>query len=169
MAETLLKVIGAEAAGAPGSWPKGLAAVRGWLGEVGLEDGAYRYVNGSGLYDSNRFTPVQIARVLRHAHRDFRYSADFTAALALAGADGTIGHRMVGGAAERYVRAKTGTLRNVSCLAGLAGGVGRTPLAFTVFVNDLPDAKGKVRPGKAARGLQDEVAQALVLYLEAAP
>ena len=163
MAEMLLKVIGAEAKGAPGSSANGLTAVRAWLADAGLPEGAYRLANGSGLYDSTRFTPEQLAALLAHAYRDFRYSADFVAALPLAGADGTLGKRMLGGAAERYVRAKTGTLDDVSCLAGYAGSIGRTPLAFAVFVNDLPE---KGTSTAKARALEDEVAQALVMYLE---
>ena len=69
--------------------------------------------NGSGLYDSNRFSAEQIVTILRAASRDFRISAEFLASLAVAGTDGTIAHRMGGTLAERYVRAKTGTLANV--------------------------------------------------------
>ncbi|MBI4511225.1 MAG: D-alanyl-D-alanine carboxypeptidase/D-alanyl-D-alanine-endopeptidase [Deltaproteobacteria bacterium] len=163
MAETLLKVIGAESSGMPGSFASGITAIKGWLAQAGLGEGTYRFENGSGLYDSNQFTPRQLVALIRHAYRDFRYSSDFVAALALAGADGTIGHRMVGGAAERYVRAKTGTLDGVSCLAGLAGSATRSPLAFAVLVNDLPNQGDAPR---SARAFQDEVAAALVLYLE---
>ena len=166
MAETLLKTIGAEAEGAPGTWEKGLTAVRAWLVGAGLKPGSFRYDNGSGLYDSNRFTPLQIVTVLRQAWRDFRFSADFISALSVAGADGTLGHRMIGGAAERYVRAKTGTLRGVSALAGYAGSVGKGTLIFAILVNDIPEAW---EAGRAARSLQDEVAQAMVMYLEAVP
>jgi D-alanyl-D-alanine carboxypeptidase/D-alanyl-D-alanine-endopeptidase (penicillin-binding protein 4) len=163
MAETILKTIGAESAGAPGTWANGVLAVRSWLVGLGLKDGSFRYDNGSGLYDSNRFTPLQIATILRQTYRDFRTSPDFVSALSLAGADGTLGHRMIGGAAERYVRAKTGTLKTVSALAGYAGSVGKTPLVFAILVNDIPD---EWEAGRAARSLQDELAQAMVLYLE---
>lgn len=162
IAEMLLKTVGAEVSGAPGTFAKGLAAARAWLGQVGLRDGTYRIENGSGLYDSNRFSPAQMTAILRHAYRDFRVASDFMAALALAGADGTIGHRMGGGPAERYVRAKTGTLKDVSCLSGYAGGTRGAPLAFAILVNALPD---KPEAARAARALQDEIAQLLVLYL----
>ncbi len=39
--------------------------------------------------------------------------------------------------AERYVRAKTGTLANVSCLSGFAGSPGHLPLVFSILVNDV--------------------------------
>ncbi len=43
--------------------------------------GSYQMTNGSGLYDSNRFSAEQIVTVLRAASRDFRISAEFLASL----------------------------------------------------------------------------------------
>jgi D-alanyl-D-alanine carboxypeptidase/D-alanyl-D-alanine-endopeptidase (penicillin-binding protein 4) len=171
MAETLLKTLAAEKAGVPGTWEAGQKLVHEWLAvSAALGPSGWRYDNGSGLYDSNRFTPAQIAGVLRAAWLDFRIAPDFVASLAIAGADGTIRSRMIGSPAERHVRAKTGTLRMVSCLAGYAQGgpaavaAGRGPLAFAVFANDIPEKVAG--SGKAARSLQDEIASALVLYLD---
>ena len=82
--------------------------------------------------------------------------------LSLAGADGTIGHRLEGGPAERYVRAKTGTLAGVSCLSGYAGAPGHLPLAFSILMNDLPEAATA-----DARRAQDAIAEALVTFLHA--
>lgn len=172
MAETLMKTLGAEKRGVPGTWQAGQEVVRAWLaGEVGLGATGWRYDNGSGLYDSNRFTPAHIVAVLRAAWLDFRIAPDFAASLAIAGADGTIRSRMIGTAAERRVRAKTGTLRMTSTLAGYAQGgpaavaAGRGPLAFAVFANEIPEKVAGA--GKAARALQDEIANACVVYLDA--
>jgi D-alanyl-D-alanine carboxypeptidase/D-alanyl-D-alanine-endopeptidase (penicillin-binding protein 4) len=160
MAEQILKTLGAETAGKPGTWQKGLDAVAGFLERLGIARSDYKMTNGSGLYDSNRFTPTQLVTLLRLAYKDFRFAADFIGSLALAGADGTIGHRMEGGLAERFVRAKTGTLAGVSCLAGYAGAPGRMPLAFAIFMNDLPEPATQ-----HARRAQDQIAEALVAYL----
>jgi D-alanyl-D-alanine carboxypeptidase/D-alanyl-D-alanine-endopeptidase (penicillin-binding protein 4) len=116
-------------------------------------------VNGSGLYDSNRFSAEQIATVIRAAMRDFRIAGEFLASLAVGGADGTLAHRMSGTAAERYVRAKTGTLDKVSCLSGLAGAPGQKPLVFAILIND-------VRSPLEARALQDRASEILVGYLD---
>jgi len=165
MAEALMKTLGAEVAGAPGTWPKGVAAVTRWLEDsAGLRRGTYRYENGSGLYDSNRFTPAEVVQVLEAGARDWRTGAEYMAALAIAGADGTLARRMQGTAAERYVRGKSGTLDNVSCLSGFAGSGGARPLAFAVLLNDVPETGPAIR---AARSLADEVAALLVLYVEA--
>jgi serine-type D-Ala-D-Ala carboxypeptidase/endopeptidase (penicillin-binding protein 4) len=158
-AEQLLRTMGAEIGGRPGSWDKGLKAVDRYLGTVGIKTGSYQMQNGSGLYDSNRFSAEQIVAVLRSASRDFRISAEFLASLAVAGTDGTIAHRMGGTLAERYVRAKTGTLATVSCLSGFAGSPGHTPLVFSIIVNDVASATD-------ARRAQDRAAEILVAYLE---
>jgi D-alanyl-D-alanine carboxypeptidase/D-alanyl-D-alanine-endopeptidase (penicillin-binding protein 4) len=158
-AEQMLRTMGAEIGGRPGNWDKGLKAVAKYLGGIGIKAGTYRMMNGSGLYDSNTFSAEQIAGILRAASRDFRISAEFLASLAVAGTDGTIAHRMGGTLAERYVRAKTGTLASVSCLSGFAGSPGRIPLVFSIVVNDVASATD-------ARRLQDRAAEILVAYLE---
>jgi len=158
-AEQMLRTLGAEIGGRPGTWEKGLKAVDRYLTGVGVKTGSYQMQNGSGLYDSNRFSAEQMVTVLRAAARDFRISAEFLASLAVAGTDGTIAHRMGGTLAERYVRAKTGTLMNVSCLSGFAGSPGHTPLVFSIIVNDVPSATD-------ARRAQDRAAEILVAYLE---
>jgi serine-type D-Ala-D-Ala carboxypeptidase/endopeptidase (penicillin-binding protein 4) len=160
MAEQILKTLGAETGGRPGTWAKGIDAVAGFLERLGIARKDYKMTNGSGLYNSNLFSPAQLTTLLRLAYKDFRFAADFIGSLALAGADGTIGHRMEGGLAERYVRAKTGTLAGVSCLAGYAGAPGHAPLAFAIFMNEVPDLSS----GKA-RHAQDAIAEALVAYL----
>jgi D-alanyl-D-alanine carboxypeptidase/D-alanyl-D-alanine-endopeptidase (penicillin-binding protein 4) len=158
-AEQLLRTLGAEIGGHPGNWDKGLKAVARYLGGVGIKADSYQMKNGSGLYDSNRFSAAQIATILRAAAHDFRISAEFLASLAIAGTDGTIAHRMGATLAERYVRAKTGTLANVSCLSGFAGSPGHLPLVFSILVNEIGNPND-------ARRAQDRAAEILVAYLE---
>ena len=162
-AEQVLRTLGAEIVGRPGSWERGIEAVSRYLtNSAGLRRGSYQMTNGSGLYDSNRFSAEQIVAVLRAAQRDFRISAEFLASLAVAGTDGTIAHRMASTLAERYVRAKTGTLAGTSCLSGFAGSPGDIPLVFSFIMNDLAN------PGEARR-TQDRAAELLVAYLEGPP
>jgi D-alanyl-D-alanine carboxypeptidase/D-alanyl-D-alanine-endopeptidase (penicillin-binding protein 4) len=162
VAEQILKVMGAEVMGEPGTWDKGLRMASSYLASLHIPHGSYTMKNGSGLYDSNRFTPDQLVRVIRDAATNFKHGNEFLAALALAGVDGTLAHRFVGTGAERYVRGKTGTLSTVVTLAGVAGSSARrSALAFAICINGLP--KGKV---VAARAVVDEMAAALVTYLE---
>ncbi|MBW2733606.1 MAG: D-alanyl-D-alanine carboxypeptidase/D-alanyl-D-alanine-endopeptidase [Deltaproteobacteria bacterium] len=164
MAEQLLKVMGAETFGAPATWSKGLKAVEQYLAKLGVPAGSYTLKNGSGLYDASALTPRQIVKVLRAAYGDFRYSADFLSSLAIAGIDGTLAHRFIGSGAERYVRAKTGTLAKVVALSGFAAasaGKKRQPLLFSLLITDLPN--GRI---SEAREVVDAMARILVTYLE---
>ena len=158
-AEQLLRTLGAETLGRPGTWQKGLESVARYLEGAGLPRGSYVMKNGSGLYDSNRFSAEQMALVLRAAMRDFRIASEFLASLAVGGADGTLAHRMAGSASERYVRAKTGTLANVSCLSGIVGAPGSKPLVFSILINDVASPI-------AARTAQDRITAALVAFLD---
>ena len=159
VAEQVLRTLGGEVMGRPGTWQKGLDAVGRYLEGMGIARASYTMRNGSGLYDSNRFSAEQIATVIRSAMRDFRISGEFLASLAVSGADGTLANRMTGSAAERYVRAKTGTLAKVSCLSGVAGAPGQKPLVFSLLMND-------VRSPVEARGLQDQITELLVGFLD---
>jgi serine-type D-Ala-D-Ala carboxypeptidase/endopeptidase (penicillin-binding protein 4) len=158
-AEQVIRTLGAEVIGRPGTWDKGLEAVARYLESLGIPRSSYRMANGAGMYDSNRFTAEQIVIVLRAAMRDFRIAGEFLASLAVAGADGTLAQRMAGTIAERYVRGKTGTLLNVSCLSGVAGAPGQKPLVFAILMNDMPNPL-------EARMIQDRAAEILVSYLE---
>jgi D-alanyl-D-alanine carboxypeptidase/D-alanyl-D-alanine-endopeptidase (penicillin-binding protein 4) len=158
-AEQVLRTLGGEVMGRPGSWDKGLEAVARHLEGLGIQRNSYRMNNGSGLYDSNRFTPEQLVTVMRAALRDFRIASEYLASLAVAGIDGTLGQRMGGTAAHRYVRAKTGTLANVSSLSGVVGAPGEKPLLFSLLVNDVPNPS-------TARVAQDRAAEAMVYYLD---
>ena len=91
--------------------------------------------------------------------RDFRIAGEFLASLSVAGADGTLAQRMGGTLAERYVRAKTGSLANVSCLSGIAGAPGQRPLIFSILMNDIANPL-------EARVIQDRAAEILVSFLE---
>jgi D-alanyl-D-alanine carboxypeptidase/D-alanyl-D-alanine-endopeptidase (penicillin-binding protein 4) len=158
-AEQTLRTLGAETQGRPGTWGKGLDTVAKYLEGAGIPRGTYVMKNGSGLYDSNRFSAEQIALVLRAAMRDFRIASEFLASLAVGGADGTLAHRMAGSAAERFVRAKTGTLANTSCLSGIVGAPGSKPLIFSILMNETPSPA-------AARTAQDRITATLVTYLD---
>lgn len=163
MAEVLLKTMGAEASdsGAPGTWNKGLEVVRSFLtDEVGFAKGSFRYDNGSGLFESNGFSPEQITAVLVHGATDFRTAPELIGSLATAGIDGTLRSRLEDTIATGRVRAKTGTLAEVSALSGYAGLDPRQVVVFSILVNQIP--RGEV---SEARRLQDNIAERLVDYV----
>ncbi len=147
MAEQLLKTLGAEAAGPPGSWSSGLAVVESFLASLGLPRGSYVMKNGSGLNDANRFSARQVARLLAETWRRFPVAPEFLSSLPLAGKDGTIRWRLEGPALAGRVRAKTGTLDGVNSLAGYVETEERERLAFAILVNDAPGKAAAMTPG----------------------
>ncbi|MFW5878756.1 MAG: D-alanyl-D-alanine carboxypeptidase/D-alanyl-D-alanine-endopeptidase [Myxococcota bacterium] len=134
MAEMLLKTMGAERQGVPGTWEKGALAVEEFLAAIGIEPGSYVLRNGSGLNDVNRVSPRQMTTLLAYIWYRFQMSPEFVVSLPVSGRDGTIRWRMeeTGG----FIRAKTGTLENVSALSGYVGTPAGEVLAFSVIVND---------------------------------
>jgi len=138
MAEQLVKTLGAEAKGPPGTWPKGIEAIEDFLAEVGLPRGAYVMKNGSGLNDANRFSARQTVTLLSEMWKRFPLMPEYLTALPVAGRDGTIRWRMEGTDAVGRLRAKTGTLEGVTSLSGYVETRGHQHLAFSVFVNDYP-------------------------------
>ncbi|MHB8878582.1 MAG: D-alanyl-D-alanine carboxypeptidase/D-alanyl-D-alanine endopeptidase, partial [Myxococcaceae bacterium] len=111
VAEQLLKTLGAEAKGAPGSFPKGVEAVEDFLErEVGLARGSYVMKNGSGLNDTNRFSAAQLCKVMRSMYEKFPLAPEYLSSVGVAGKDGTLKYRFEGSEAVGRLRAKTGTL-----------------------------------------------------------
>jgi serine-type D-Ala-D-Ala carboxypeptidase/endopeptidase (penicillin-binding protein 4) len=148
MAETLVKVLGAQFGGA-GSTAAGTAVIREELAELEIEP---QVVDGSGLSRSDRTSPRDVVTLLGELDGE----AAFTGSLAVAGRSGTIATRMRGTAAQDRCRAKTGTLRDVSALAGYCTAAGGRQVAFAFLMN-------YVSPWNA-RILQDRMAVALATH-----
>lgn len=145
VAEQLIKTIGAEVKGAPGSHAKGIEAVEDFLErEVGVPRGTYVMKNGSGLNDANRFSAAQTSALLVHMGQRFPIAPEYLSALAIAAKDGTLKYRFEGSEAVGRLRAKTGTLENVSALSGYVQAVGGERFVFSVMVNDFPGRASSV-------------------------
>lgn len=135
MAEQVIKSLGAEVYGPPGSWAKGLAVVAEVLAVAGIPRGTYTLVDGSGLSRLNRLSAAQLVRVLLHMARDFRVQPEYTASLRTPDADGRQSGRFRGAHFAQQARVKTGSLDDVSALAGYVGRMDGTLLAFAVLMN----------------------------------
>jgi D-alanyl-D-alanine carboxypeptidase/D-alanyl-D-alanine-endopeptidase (penicillin-binding protein 4) len=134
IAETLIKAMGAEIKGAPGTFDNGLIVAREYLeGTVGFQPGSYVFDNGSGLNDVNRFTARQLAQLTRAVSLDYEIASEWFNSLAVAGTQGTIGSRMKNTPATRRLRAKTGTLRGVSALSGAVARPSGDVVAFSIL------------------------------------
>lgn len=147
IAELLLRTLGAETYGRPGSREKGARAVDAFLRTCGIDPGSVNLTDGSGLSRSNTLTPETLVRVLVRMWGDQRIGDSFVASLPVGGIDGTLRGRMFG-AAHGRVLAKTGHINGVSALAGYVEDTSEGPVAFAFIVN------GSSRH-RADRGLDD--------------
>ena len=144
IAEMLVKTLGAELKGPPGTRPKGIEVTQDLLGELGIPRGSYQLRNGSGLNDTNRFSAHQMIALLTAVWKRFPVAADFVSSLGIAARDGTLRLRMEGTDAAGRLRAKTGTLEKVTALSGFVQSVGGERFAFSVLVNDWSGRSGPV-------------------------
>jgi D-alanyl-D-alanine carboxypeptidase/D-alanyl-D-alanine-endopeptidase (penicillin-binding protein 4) len=128
--EMLLKELGVRA-GAGGSYAAGAAALAERLTDGGIAlDGAV-VADGSGLALDNRVTCALLAELLGRAE-----TGDVLVdGLAVAGESGTLRNRFRGSPLQGRLRAKTGTLRSVSSLAGVVPTRHGTPLFFAYVLN----------------------------------
>jgi len=144
MAEQMALGLGASIFGPPGTREKGLSALRQYLIACGVPEGSFQLAEASGLSRSNRISASALVKVLLSAYRDFSYAYEFVGSLSISGRDGTLKEKFLGSGLERQVRAKTGTLKGVSALAGYWHlGDGRIA-AFAVLVNSQQPNAGIV-------------------------
>ncbi|RMF58853.1 MAG: D-alanyl-D-alanine carboxypeptidase/D-alanyl-D-alanine-endopeptidase [Calditrichaeota bacterium] len=150
-AELILKTLGAELEGPPGTARKGTTEIKRFLSEVGADTTKFALADGSGVSRYDLLTPALVVRLLKYMYEDFTVSAEFLASLPIAGVDGTLQHRMQGTAAEGKLRAKTGTLRGVSALSGYTTTGDGEPLAFSMMMQHF------VVPTARIRAVQDRI------------
>ena len=134
MARSLVLAIAAEAAGTPASTASGEGAIRAWLGQRGLDFPELVIGNGSGLSREARISGDSMGRMLASAWKS-RFAPEFLASLALGGLDGTLQKRFSNVADPSRIRMKTGTLKDVSAIAGYVQGDSGKTYAVVIFLN----------------------------------
>ena len=154
VAEQLLKTVGAQVKGPPGSTGKGVEVVEEFLSnQVGIPRGSYVMKNGSGLNDINRFSASQFNRLLRYMYERLPLSPEYISSVGIAAKDGTLRYRFEGSDAAGRLRAKTGTLENVSALSGYVQSVGGERFTFSILVNDFSGRVGPIVQSIDAMGV----------------
>jgi D-alanyl-D-alanine carboxypeptidase/D-alanyl-D-alanine-endopeptidase (penicillin-binding protein 4) len=148
IAEQLMKTMGAVVKGAPGTTEHGVQVVEEFLEkEVGVPRGTFVMKNGSGLNDTNRFSANQVTQLLKYMYERFPLAPEYLSSMGIAGKDGTLRYRFENSEAAGRLRAKTGTLQNVSALSGYVQAVGGEKFAFSMMVNDYSGRLGQVVQG----------------------
>jgi D-alanyl-D-alanine carboxypeptidase/D-alanyl-D-alanine-endopeptidase (penicillin-binding protein 4) len=106
------------------------------LAAAGVPTEGIALTDGSGLDLGNRATCRSLAQVL-----ELEPVGDvLEEGLAIAGQSGTLQGRMVGTPAEGNLRAKTGSLRNVSALAGEVDGADGRTYTFA-YISNVPEGE----------------------------
>lgn len=134
MARSLLLTVAAETSGTPATAAAGEVSIKKLLTGRGLEFPELIIGNGSGLSREARISGDSMARLLIGAWKS-RYAPEFLASLSLGGLDGTLRKRFEKVADPSRIRMKTGTLKNVSTIAGYVTGKSGKHYVVVVDVN----------------------------------
>ena len=117
MTRQLLLTLGAELADPPGTVGNGIRVIDDYLTGLGLDTQTLNIDNGSGLSREVRASAKLLADILEHAWT-IPYRPEFISSLAITGVDGTAKYRLRHKAASGYAHVKTGTIDEVSAVAG---------------------------------------------------
>ena len=181
-AEALLKRLGArhadddakssrfvpEPGASLGTWMNGRAALRKAVAEVVVAEALslWTFDDGSGLSQENRLTAGGLTRWLAHFARDPKLAPTYFGSFAIAGKTGTVRRRfddLSGSPVE--VRCKTGYIRGVSTLSGIAIAPDGRVLAFAIIGNSLAQGDQIAR----ARTLQEAMVRRIARELAPSP
>lgn len=147
MARQLVYTLAAETAGPPGTEKAGRQAIDEWLAKNGMIFPEMVLENGSGLSREARISARHMGDLLRFGYRS-RYMPEFLSSLSLAGMDGTLSRRYRGERLMGMAHAKTGSLENVSALAGYVQTRSGRRLSVVIMLNHKDVHRG---PGEEAQ------------------
>jgi D-alanyl-D-alanine carboxypeptidase/D-alanyl-D-alanine-endopeptidase (penicillin-binding protein 4) len=148
-AEMLLRELGFKSRGV-GSFEAGLEEVKSFLLSAGLKPWDFDLTDASGLSRQDLVTPSGMVQLLRHMWRSPNRET-YAQSLSLAGEDGTLDWRFSRSPARGRIRAKTGTLTNITALSGYATAADGKVLAFSILANNFS------APVSYIRKLVDEI------------
>jgi len=134
MARNLFLTLGAEKEGVPATLEKGAHAVREVLTQRGVPTRKLVLENGAGLSRIERISADALNQMLRAAYISPLF-AEFESALPIVAIDGTLKRRFNGSALSGNAHLKTGSLRDVSALAGYVVTACGQRVSFVMLVN----------------------------------
>lgn len=155
IADTLVKTMGVQFKGAPGSMDKGLEVMREEATKLGINSDGFKLVSGSGLTRDNLLSSHHFVEIIKKSFLTFEVLPELLTSLPIAGLDGTLRSRLKDTSAYGSLRAKTGTINGVASLAGVVQSKGGELLAFSLIL----DAGGATPP--SLKVAQNRFAQAL--------
>lgn len=117
MSRMLLLTVGAETRGAPAKITQVQSFIADWLKKQRVASGMVRVSNGSGLSRKGQLSAETIGQLLQFAYES-PYMPEFMASLPIAGIDGTMRKRLRKSGLAGRAHIKTGSLNDVSTMAG---------------------------------------------------
>lgn len=154
MTRQLLLTLGAEHREVPGKEADGIAVIHEFLQSEGIHDGSLNIVNGAGLSRDSRVSAQLLVDLLEAAAKR-AYAPEFMASLSIAGLDGTTRNRFDENSGNGVMHVKTGSLDDVSALAGYAHGNDDEIYVLAILMNS-PEAN---------RGPGQELEEAVMRWL----
>jgi len=144
IADSLLKRLGQQIYGAPGTFTKGSAAMTLILSQLGIDMSDANIVDGSGLSRYNLLSANHIADVLALVKHDPAYH-NVLNSLPIAGETGTLRYKKgyTKSPLKGHVLAKTGSMSGVSNIAGFIKQAGKITASFVILQNGVsPQSSG---------------------------
>jgi D-alanyl-D-alanine carboxypeptidase/D-alanyl-D-alanine-endopeptidase (penicillin-binding protein 4) len=132
------------AASAETTFSRADRAVRRWLREHGINDDGLVMENGSGLSRLERISAGQMGALLKAGLRS-DWAPEFQASLPIVAVDGTMRRRLKDSPAAGHARLKTGSLNNVTAIAGyVRDGSGQQCVVVAMINGDnIGNGKGR--------------------------
>jgi len=118
------------------TWKKGFEAIKNILEtQTGLAFKEMYLDDGCGISHHDMITPDLMIKILNYAYHNQTIKQPFIDALPHAGIDGTLEHRMLN--LKNRVFAKTGSMGNVSALAGFIETKHKEKISFVIIINSF--------------------------------
>jgi len=117
MARSLIYTLGVSPDGAHATRARGIRVITEELDNYNIPKTALTIINGSGLSRNVRASGNAITQILRAAWND-KNASEFVSSLSILGYDGTAAKRSLSGTSKTTMRVKTGSLDDVSAIAG---------------------------------------------------
>ena len=123
----------------------------------GIKKKNYQIVDGSGVSFYNLITCSMMIEILKYIYANQEMYDVMLNSFPIAGVDGTLAKRMKEFSTLQSVKAKTGTLRGVSNLAGYITTVHKHVMAFAIYIQNFTG------DAKRIRDIQDQICNAIYL------
>lgn len=139
-----------------GTWQNSIQAMQAILAPTGIDFKKIRLADGAGLSRFDLVSPDQFSKLLHYAYNNPAVRPYFFIDLPIAGKDGTLRWRMPKQGKGERIHGKTGSMKDISSLAGYISTRHHGMISFVIMIN------GIVGPRWPYLRLQDKICEFLV-------